>query len=70
MWLIMRGALSANIKKIHQSYYLPTMTGLATAIYENEVDRADGGHHSQITGATCSTSWMASKSWKARIRSL
>ena len=24
MWLIMRGALSANIKKIHQSYYLPT----------------------------------------------
>lgn len=36
MWLIMRGALSANIKKVHQSYYLPTMTGLATAIYENE----------------------------------
>lgn len=36
MWLVMRGALSANVKKIHQSYYLPTMTGLATAIYENE----------------------------------
>lgn len=36
MWLVMRGALSANIRKIHQSYYLPTMTGLATAIYENE----------------------------------
>ncbi len=36
MWLIMRGALSANITKIHQSYYLPTMTGLATVIYENE----------------------------------
>jgi gallate dioxygenase len=36
MWLIMRGALSANVKKVHQSYYLPTMTGLATAIYENE----------------------------------
>ena len=35
-WLIMRGALSGNIKKIHQTYYLPTMTGLATAIYENE----------------------------------
>ena len=35
-WLIMRGALSANIRKIHQSYYLPTMTGLATAIYENQ----------------------------------
>ena len=36
MWLIMRGALSSNIRKIHQSYYLPSMTGLATAIYENE----------------------------------
>ena len=36
MWLIMRGALSANIKKVHQSYYLPSMTGIATAIYENE----------------------------------
>jgi gallate dioxygenase len=36
MWLIMRGALSANIKRVHQSYYLPSMTGIATAIYENE----------------------------------
>jgi gallate dioxygenase len=35
MWLVMRGALSANVKKVHQSYYLPTMTGLATAIFEN-----------------------------------
>jgi len=36
MWLVMRGALSANIRKLHQSYYLPSMTGIATAIYENE----------------------------------
>jgi gallate dioxygenase len=36
MWLVMRGALSANVRKVHQSYYLPSMTGLATAIYENE----------------------------------
>jgi gallate dioxygenase len=36
MWLVMRAALSANVNKIHQTYYLPTMTGLATAIYENE----------------------------------
>ncbi|MBS0451541.1 MAG: gallate dioxygenase [Proteobacteria bacterium] len=35
MWLVMRGALSANIRKTHQSYYLPSMTGIATAIYEN-----------------------------------
>jgi gallate dioxygenase len=36
MWLVLRGALSAQVKKIHQSYYLPTMTGLATVIFENE----------------------------------
>jgi gallate dioxygenase len=36
MWLVMRGAMSANIRKVHESYYLPSMTGIATAIYENE----------------------------------
>ena len=36
IWLVMRAALSANVRKVHQSYYLPSMTGIATAIYENE----------------------------------
>ena len=36
MWLVMRGALSPKIRTLHQSYYLPSMTGIATAIYENE----------------------------------
>jgi gallate dioxygenase len=36
MWLVMRGALSPRIRKLHQSYYLPSMTGIATAIYEDE----------------------------------
>ncbi len=40
MWLVMRGALSARIRKLHQSYYLPSMTGIATAIYENEGEAA------------------------------
>lgn len=35
MWLIMRGALSAQVRKTHQSYTLPSMTGIATAVYEN-----------------------------------
>lgn len=35
MWLIMRGALAATVTKRHQSYYLPSMAGIATAIYEN-----------------------------------
>jgi len=35
MWLIMRGALSAQVTKKHQSYYLPSMTGIATLVFEN-----------------------------------
>jgi gallate dioxygenase len=36
MWLIMRGALSSRVKKLHQSYYLPSMTAIATVIYEDD----------------------------------
>ena len=36
MWLIMRGALSSSVRCLHRSYYLPSMTGIATAIYENQ----------------------------------
>ena len=38
MWLVMRGALSASIRQVHQSYYLPSMTAIATAIYENQAE--------------------------------
>lgn len=34
MWLAMRGALPAQVRCLHRSYYLPSMTGIATAIYE------------------------------------
>jgi gallate dioxygenase len=36
MWLAMRGALSANVVKLHQAYYLPSMTGIGTMILENQ----------------------------------
>jgi gallate dioxygenase len=36
MWLVMRGAMAPRVRKLHQSYYLPSMTGIATAIYEDE----------------------------------
>ncbi|HEY8521597.1 MAG TPA: gallate dioxygenase [Gammaproteobacteria bacterium] len=36
MWLIMRGALSKKVRKLHQTYYLPSMTPIATVIYEND----------------------------------
>jgi gallate dioxygenase len=39
MWLVVRGALSPKIRKLHQSYYLPSMTGIATAIYEDDEPR-------------------------------
>lgn len=35
-WLIMRGALSATVNKLHHSYYLPSMTGIATLLLENQ----------------------------------
>jgi len=34
MWLIMRGALASQVTCLHRNYYLPSMTGIATAIYE------------------------------------
>jgi gallate dioxygenase len=34
MWLAMRGALPAGVVCKHRGYYLPSMTGIATAIYE------------------------------------
>ncbi|WP_317930555.1 gallate dioxygenase [Halioxenophilus sp. WMMB6] len=35
MWLIMRGALSAKINCVHRGTHLPSMTNIATVIYEN-----------------------------------
>jgi gallate dioxygenase len=41
MWLIMRGALAPKVKKLHQAYYLPSMTPIATVIFENDSDEQD-----------------------------
>jgi len=41
MWLTMRGALPASVTCRHRSYYLPSMTGIATAIYEPADDVPD-----------------------------
>jgi gallate dioxygenase len=40
MWLAMRGALAERVECKYRSYYLPSMTGIATAIYEG-VDSPD-----------------------------
>jgi len=41
MWLTMRGALPAQVTCVHRSYYLPSMAGIATAIYEVANDPPD-----------------------------
>jgi gallate dioxygenase len=58
MWLTMRGALPAGVVCKHRSYYLPSMAGIATAIYEGveePVQPAAVEHHrnrmaSQLAG--------------------
>ncbi len=41
MWLIMRGAMSSHIKCLHKDYYLPSMTGIAVALYENDATASE-----------------------------
>ncbi len=41
MWLVMRGALARKVKKLHQAYYLPSMTPIATVIFENDSTETD-----------------------------
>jgi gallate dioxygenase len=36
MWLVMRGALSASVKRLHRAYYLPSMTGIGMVLFENQ----------------------------------
>ena len=42
MWLIMRGALTKKVKRLHQTYYLPSMTPIASLILENDSDEGTG----------------------------
>jgi hypothetical protein len=39
MWLIMRGALSPTVTKVHDSYYLPMTTAMAVALFEVDSPR-------------------------------
>ncbi len=35
MWLVMRGALSSTVTRVHRAYELPSMTGIATLVLAN-----------------------------------
>jgi gallate dioxygenase len=45
MWLIMRGALAGNVRKVHSGYYLPSMTGIGTLVLENTASPLPGAAH-------------------------
>ncbi|MCC6076526.1 gallate dioxygenase [Pseudomonas sp. GCM10022188] len=47
MWLIMRGALSGTVKKLHHGYYLPSMTGIATLLLENQAQEVPADVHAR-----------------------
>jgi gallate dioxygenase len=38
MWLLMRGALAASVRCVHKTYYLPSMTAIATMIFEHNAE--------------------------------
>jgi gallate dioxygenase len=40
-YLIMRGALSDKVKKVHQAYTVPSMTAIGTLVFENLADEPD-----------------------------
>ena len=70
MWLVMRGALSAKVQQVHQTYYLPSMTGIATAIYENDaIAPSPADSRATAPARASASSWPASSSWRAPIRS-
>jgi gallate dioxygenase len=47
MWLLMRGALAKNVRRLHQTYYLPSMTPIASLIFED----ADSDAEAEDPGA-------------------
>ena len=41
MWLIMRGALSDTVKRVHRATYCPSMTNIATLVFEDQGEAPD-----------------------------
>jgi len=67
MWLVMRGATFPGIRRTHRAYYLPSMTGIATAIYENQATPPIAGE-AQRHRQHMANNWPASSSCQAPIR--
>lgn len=53
MWLIMRGALSSQVRRVHKATYAPSMTNIATLVFEDlggEPDMARAQAHRKHIG--------------------
>ena len=35
MWMLMRGALAPKVKELHRSFFLPSMTSIASMVFED-----------------------------------
>ncbi len=53
MWLMMRGALSEEVEVTHKTYFLPSMTPIATMIFEE----VSGGEPVEDPAATRERAW-------------
>jgi hypothetical protein len=60
MWLTMRGALSSQVRKLYQSYYLPS-------IHENLAAPAQAGEiaQHQAHSVCCACQWLGPAGWPA-----
>jgi len=47
MWMIMRGAMAPKVKKLHQTYYLPSMTPICAVVYEDDESSLTAGESAE-----------------------
>jgi gallate dioxygenase len=52
MWMVMRGAMPAKLNCLHREYYLPSMTGIAVAVYEARGGRRPGPQRARQRAAS------------------
>jgi gallate dioxygenase len=68
MWLIMRGALSKDIACQHRTYYLPSMTAIATVLYEDQGEDTSALEIAQVR-EDATRQLAGARRWRAPIPS-
>jgi gallate dioxygenase len=65
MWLIMRGALSEQVKLVHKQTYAPSVTNIATLVLEDLGGEPDAAAVEAYRRSTSAMSWKARVAWPA-----